>query len=211
MRRYETIIITDPDLSAEQRDPILQRVADVVNNGDGYMAFIDEWGARKLAYEIKKKDRGYYIRFDFCGTGAVVNEMERFFRIDDRVLKYMTVLLDKSVDMEKIKEEIAAAQKEAEKAAEQAAAAAAHVSSEEPAEAQTKNSAAQNSLKEPAEAQTENSAAQNSLEEPTEAQTESDEIRTPSEKPAETEEAQPPEPEIGKSEVEPEETEEEKK
>jgi small subunit ribosomal protein S6 len=211
MRRYETIIITDPDLSAEQRDPILQRVADVVNNGDGYMAFIDEWGARKLAYEIKKKDRGYYIRFDFCGTGAVVNEMERFFRIDDRVLKYMTVLLDKSVDMEKIKEEIAAAQKEAEKAAEQAAAAAAHVSSEEPAEAQTKNSAAQNSLKEPAEAQTENSAAQNSLEEPAEAQTESDEIRTPSEKPAETEEAQPPEPEIGKSEAEPEETEEEKK
>ena len=194
MRRYETIIITDPDLSAEQRDPILQRVADVVNQGDGYLALTDEWGARKLAYEIKKKDRGYYIRFDFCGTGAVVDEMERFFRIDDRVTKYMTVLLDKSADIEKIKEEIAAAQKEAEKAAEQAAAAAAHVSSEEPAEAQTKNS-----------------AAQNSLEEPTEAQTESDEIRTPSEKPAETEEAQPPEPEIGKSEVEPEETEEEKK
>ena len=124
MRRYETIIITDPDLSAEQRDPILQRVADVVNQGDGYLALTDEWGARKLAYEIKKKDRGYYIRFDFCGTGAVVNEMERFFRIDDRVLKYMTVLLDKSVDMEKIKEEISASQKEAEKAAEQAAAAA---------------------------------------------------------------------------------------
>jgi small subunit ribosomal protein S6 len=194
MRRYETIIITDPDLSAEQRDPILQRVADVVNSGDGQMAFIDEWGARKLAYEIKKKDRGYYIRFDFCGTGAVVNEMERFFRIDDRVLKYMTVLLDKSVDIEKIKEEIAAAQREAEKAAEQSAAAEAHVSAEEPSEAQT-----------------ENSAAQNSLEEPAEAQTEAEEIRTPSEEPAKTEEAQPTEPEIGKSEAEPEETEEEKK
>jgi small subunit ribosomal protein S6 len=194
MRRYETIIITDPDLSAEERDPILQRVVDVVNQGDGYLALTDEWGARKLAYEIKKKDRGYYIRFDFCGTGAVVDEMERFFRIDDRVLKYMTVLLDKAADIEKIKEEIAAAQSEAKKAAEQAAAAAAQASSEEPPEAQT-----------------ETPAAQPSLEEPPEAQTESNEIRTASEEPAETEETQTPEPEIGESEAAPEETEEEKK
>ena len=137
MRRYETIIITDPDLSPEQRDPVLQRVTDVINQGDGYLALTDEWGTRKLAYEIKKRDRGYYIRFDFCGTGATVNEIERFFRIDDRVLKYMTVLLDKAADIEKIKEEITAAQGDAEKAKDQAAIAAEPVSSEEPAEAQT--------------------------------------------------------------------------
>jgi small subunit ribosomal protein S6 len=137
MRRYETIIIADPDLSAEQRDPLLQRVSDVVKEGNGYLALTDEWGARKLAYEIKKKNRGYYIRFDFCGTGAVVNEMERFFRIDDRVLKYMTVLLDKAADIEKIKEEIAEAQSKAEKIKEQAEAAAAPTPSQEPAEAQT--------------------------------------------------------------------------
>jgi small subunit ribosomal protein S6 len=194
MRRYETIIITDPDLSAEQRDPVLQRVADVVNQGDGYLALTDEWGARKLAYEIKKKDRGYYIRFDFCGTGAVVSEMERFFRIDDRVLKYMTVLLDKAADIEKIKEEIAAAQSEAEKAAEQAEIAAAQTSSEEPAEAQA-----------------DTAAAQTPSEEPAETQTESDEIPSPTEEPAVTEEKQTPEPEIGESENAPEETEEEKK
>jgi small subunit ribosomal protein S6 len=194
MRRYETIIITDPDLSAEQRDPILQRVADVVNQGDGYLALTDEWGARKLAYEIKKKDRGYYIRLDFCGTGAVVNEMERFFRIDDRVLKFMTVLIDKSADIEKIKEEIAAAQREAEKAAEQAAAAAAQVPSEETAEAQTVTAAAQTSLEEKAEPQSE-----------------SDDTQTPSEEPAEAEETPTTEPVTGESEAAPEETEEEKK
>ena len=137
MRRYETIIITDPDLSPEQRDPVLQRVADVINQGDGYLALTDEWGNRKLAYEIKKRDRGYYIRFDFCGTGEMVNEIERFFRIDDRVLKYMTVLIDKAADVEKIKEEIAAAQSDAEKAKQQPEVAAEQVSSEEPAEAQT--------------------------------------------------------------------------
>ena len=193
MRRYETIIITDPDLSAEQREPVVQRVADVVSQGDGYLAFTDEWGARKLAYEIKKKDRGYYIRFDFCGTGAVVNEMERFFRIDDRVLKYMTVLLDKSVDIEKIKEEIAAAQSKAEKAKEEAEAAAAPPPSEEPAEAQT----------EPAEIPTPS-------EEAAEAQTEAAEIPPPLD-PAATEEGQTPEPEVGQSEAAPTETEEENK
>jgi small subunit ribosomal protein S6 len=193
MRRYETIIIADPDLSAEQRDPVLQRVSDVVKEGDGYLALTDEWGARKLAYEIKKKNRGYYIRFDFCGTGAVVSEMERFFRIDDRVLKYMTVLLDKDADIEKIKEEIAAAQSLAEKAKEQAEAAAAAMPSEKPAEAQT----------EAAEIPT-------PAEETAEAQTEAAEISPPQE-PAETEEGQTPEPEVGQSEAAPAETEEEKK
>ena len=193
MRRYETIIIADPDLSAEQRDPVLQRVSDVVKEGNGYLALTDEWGARKLAYEIKKKNRGYYIRFDFCGTGAVVSEMERFFRIDDRVLKYMTVLLDKDADIEKVKEEIAAAQSLAEKAKEQAEAAAAAMPSEKPAEAQT----------EAAEIPT-------PAEETAEAQTEAAEISPPQE-PAETEEGQTPEPEVGQSEAAPAETEEEKK
>ena len=113
MRRYETIIIIDPDLSAENREPVLERVKDVIAQQDGYLALIDDWGTRKLAYAIKKKERGHYVRFDFCGTAAAVDEIERFFRIDDRVLKYMTVLLEKSADIEKIKEEIAAAESKA--------------------------------------------------------------------------------------------------
>ena len=66
----------------------------------------DEWGNKRLAYEIKKKTRGFYIRIDYCGTGTLVDEMERLLRIDDRVLKYLTVLLKKNVDLESIKEEI---------------------------------------------------------------------------------------------------------
>jgi small subunit ribosomal protein S6 len=71
---------------------------------------VDEWGGKKLAYEIKKKARGYYVRLDYCGSGILVNEIERFFRIDDRILKYMTVLLDKDADIEAVKEEIAKAE-----------------------------------------------------------------------------------------------------
>jgi len=110
MRRYETFIIIDPDLSDEERSPIFEKVKDLIQQDECLLVMLDEWGARKLAYEIKKKSRGYYVRLDYCGTGKLVNEMERFFRIDDRVMKYMTVLLDKYADIELIKEEMAKAE-----------------------------------------------------------------------------------------------------
>ena len=60
----------------------------------------------------RKKKRGYYVRLYYCGTGPLVNEIERFFRIDDRVLKYMTVLLEEDVDLESLKAELARAETE---------------------------------------------------------------------------------------------------
>ena len=110
MRRYETFIIIDPDLSDEERSPIFEKVKDLIQQEKCLLVMLDEWGSRRLAYEIKKKSRGYYVRLDYCGTGKFVDEMERFFRIDDRVMKYMTVLLDKYADIELIKEEIAKAE-----------------------------------------------------------------------------------------------------
>jgi small subunit ribosomal protein S6 len=133
MRRYETFIILDPDLSAEQRLPVLARVTDLMAPMGGYLIRVDEWGSRKLAYPIAKKERGYYVRFDFCGTGQMVNEMERFFRIDERVLKHMSVLLDPNPNIEQIKAEMAKAEAEAPKPAEIAPAAPAEVAAEAPA------------------------------------------------------------------------------
>lgn len=110
MRRYETFIIIDPDLSDEERSPIFEKVKALIQQEECLLVMLNEWGARRLAYEIKKKSRGYYVRLDYCGTGKLVDEMERFFRIDDRVMKYMTVLLDKYADIELIKEEMAKAE-----------------------------------------------------------------------------------------------------
>ena len=112
MRRYETIFIIDPDLSEEERTPLFERLKDLFPQHNGLLVMVDEWGAKKLAYEIKKKSRGYYVRLDYCGTGILVNEIERFFRIDDRVLKYLTVLLEKDVDVENVKQEMAKAEAE---------------------------------------------------------------------------------------------------
>ena len=107
MRRYETIIIIDPDLSDDERDPVFVRLKEVISQQGGLLVLTDEWGSKKLAYEIKKKARGYYIRLDYCGTAALINELERVCRIDDRILKYMTILLEADVDIVNIEKEMA--------------------------------------------------------------------------------------------------------
>ncbi|QTA86843.1 30S ribosomal protein S6 [Desulfonema magnum] len=107
MRRYETIFITDPDLSNEDRDPFFKKIKELISEQKGFLVMFDEWGTQKLAYEIKKKTRGHYVRLDYCGTGDLVLEIERICRIDDRSLKYMTVLLEDAVDVESLKKEMA--------------------------------------------------------------------------------------------------------
>jgi small subunit ribosomal protein S6 len=205
MRRYETIIIIDPDLPAEKHEPVLERVKDVIAQQDGYLAFIDDWGNRKLAYEIKKKERGHYVRFDFCGTGVMVDEIERFFRIDDRVLKYMTVLLDKNADIEKIKEEVAAAETKVAVTEEPSM----------PAETETLEDQTESTGIETPEDQTESPETQvpENQAEPSETETpenqmEPSKIETPEQK-AQLADTQPPEPEVNESDTTPTETEEE--
>jgi small subunit ribosomal protein S6 len=107
MRRYETIVISDPDLSDEDREAFFAKNKDLISQQGGFLVNFDPWGVQKLAYEIKKKPRGHYLRLDFCGTGPLVAEMERSFRIDDRVLKYMTVLLEENADVESLKAQTA--------------------------------------------------------------------------------------------------------
>jgi small subunit ribosomal protein S6 len=105
MKRYETIVIIDPDLNEEQRTPLFTRFEEIISKGNGVLVQNDQWGSKKLAYDIKKKNRGYYSRFDYCGTPALVDEMERVLRIEDGVLKYMTVLQSPVVELDKIEEE----------------------------------------------------------------------------------------------------------
>jgi small subunit ribosomal protein S6 len=110
MRRYETIVIVDPDLGDDDRTSLFNRIKEIIPQQQGVFINEDLWGTKKLAYEIKKRPRGYYARFDYCGMGPVVDEIERFFRIDDRVLKYLTVQLADEADPEAILAEMSAAE-----------------------------------------------------------------------------------------------------
>jgi len=133
MRRYETIVIADPDLSEDQRGPLFGRMTEIIDQEGGFLIQTDEWGGRKLAYEIKGKPRGYYVRLEYCGTGPVVDELERFYRIDDRVLKFMTIVLEKDADVDAVKARMAEAEAAETQAAEEAEREAAEETVAEPA------------------------------------------------------------------------------
>lgn len=117
MRRYETIVIVHPSLSQEDRQPFLEKMTSLVSEPAGLLVKLDEWGQKKLAYEIKKQTRGYYVLLEYCGDGGLVKELERNLRLDDRALKYMTVCIDKDADVDKLKAELEAEKKKQEEAA----------------------------------------------------------------------------------------------
>jgi small subunit ribosomal protein S6 len=108
MRRYETVVIVDPDITEDQRQSLFEKMKEIIAQKGGEIVTFDDWGTRHLAYEIRKKKRGQYIRLDYCGSGAVVTELERFSRIDDRVIKYLTVKLDEDTDVETAKAQLIA-------------------------------------------------------------------------------------------------------
>jgi len=108
MRMYETIFIADPDLQDEARNNLFEKFKGILLQEGGILANFDDWGNKKLAYEIKKKSRGHYICMTYGGTGDLVKELERNFRLDEKILKYMTILLEKDIDPEALKLQIEA-------------------------------------------------------------------------------------------------------
>ena len=74
MNRYETIFIIEPDTGEEGRGQLIQKVKDIISNYNGALIEMDEWGTKKMAYEIRRKLRGYYVRADYCGGGDLIDE-----------------------------------------------------------------------------------------------------------------------------------------
>lgn len=119
MRKYETVLISDPDLQDQARLDLYDKVRNIITKENGIFLNFDEWGNKKMAYEIKKKLRGNYVCVTYGGTGDLVKELERNFRLTDDILKFMTILLSDDVTVESLEKEVADAE-EAVKAAEAA-------------------------------------------------------------------------------------------
>lgn len=109
MRRYETIFIVPADLPEDQTNALIERYRSLVVKNKGIVVKVEKWGKRKLAYEIKKQIRGFYILMDLVSVHAAITELERNFKIDDKILKFMTVKKADQVDLAAIEKEIAAA------------------------------------------------------------------------------------------------------
>ncbi|HEB50498.1 MAG TPA: 30S ribosomal protein S6 [Desulfobulbus sp.] len=105
MRHYETTYILRPNLGEEQFTEIIERTNSIITGDGGTIIEVDRWGMRKLAYEIKKEVQGYYVYVNYAAPGKTIDEIERIFRIDDRLLRYLTIKLSDSMDQAAIEKE----------------------------------------------------------------------------------------------------------
>ena len=99
MRAYETVIIVDSDVADEDVDQIMEKLTGIVSDLNGKFVKTEKWGRKKLAYRVKKKTKGNYLLFVFLGDLHLTRELERVLKLDDRILKCMTVRLDKYAEL----------------------------------------------------------------------------------------------------------------
>jgi small subunit ribosomal protein S6 len=119
MYHYETVFILTPVLSEEQAKEAVGKFRKILKDQGVNIIHEESWGLRKLAYQIQKKSTGHYHLFEFtAGNGACVADLEIAFKRDERVLRFMTVALDKDgvAYAEKRRNKAKAAKKEKETA-----------------------------------------------------------------------------------------------
>ena len=97
-REFETIFILRPDTNQDGIQLVNTRVRHVIDEMGGKLLKLDNWGKRKLAYEVKKQLKGIYLYWQYLGTPGVVEEIERNLRMLDSVIRYYTVKVDEDID-----------------------------------------------------------------------------------------------------------------
>ncbi|KGG80005.1 30S ribosomal protein S6 [Caloranaerobacter azorensis H53214] len=93
MRKYEAMFILVPDLEEEVRNNIIEKFKGIIEQ-NGTVEKVDEWGVRRLAYEIKHYAEGYYVVINFQAESSVVNELDRISKITEQVIRHMIVKED---------------------------------------------------------------------------------------------------------------------
>ena len=94
-RMYETIYIVQPELADDELKALTAKVQEIVTSMKGDLKKLDDWGMRKLSYPIEKFTRGRYFYLRFDGDAPLIAELERKLRLDDKVIRYQSVKLEK--------------------------------------------------------------------------------------------------------------------
>ncbi len=97
MREYEFVYIIQPDATPEREAEIHGRLDRIIEAAGSQVLLRDDWGKRKLAYEIQDFQKGHYIQLNFLGSGTEIQELERAMRIDQDVLRFLTILAEDEV------------------------------------------------------------------------------------------------------------------
>jgi len=95
LNQYEAVFIFTPVLSEPQVKETVKKFKELIAENGGEMLHEEDWGMKKLAYPIQKKSTGFYSLFEFKADPSFINKLEIEFRRDERVIRFMTVKLDK--------------------------------------------------------------------------------------------------------------------
>lgn len=95
MRTYQTIVVIDSLIKAEEIDAIIEKISRNINNNGGKIVAVNRWEKKRLAYEIKKRQYGFYVEIVFEAPSNLVKILERDYRLDEHILRYLTIHLDK--------------------------------------------------------------------------------------------------------------------
>ena len=93
-RTYEVMYIAAPETTDDEIAKLNDTIKQLVEKDGGTVAEMEGWGRRRLAYPIEKKTEGYYVLLEIVGSGQEIAELERRFRVNDTVIRYMTVRVD---------------------------------------------------------------------------------------------------------------------
>jgi small subunit ribosomal protein S6 len=96
VRQYETTVIIDSHLTNEQIEACIVKHTQLIEKSGGKIKLIDRWGKRRLAYEIARKQYGFYVYVRFEGEGKLCQELNRSFKLDDAVIRFLTVAVPKT-------------------------------------------------------------------------------------------------------------------
>ncbi len=95
MQQYETVIILTPLLSEEAAKETVSKFSKLLKDNGAEIIQEDNWGLKKLAYPIEKKTTGYYHLTEYKAPGDLINKLEIEFRRDERIMRFLTIALDK--------------------------------------------------------------------------------------------------------------------
>jgi small subunit ribosomal protein S6 len=97
MRIYEELFIVKPDAVVEEVDPFIVQVKEIITSAGGTIEKEEKWGTRKLAYRVQKFAEGIYILLQFSAEPSTIHELERRMRVQDMVIKFITVRIDEKM------------------------------------------------------------------------------------------------------------------
>ena len=95
MKNYETLIVVTPLLSEEQMKEVVAKFKKILTDNGAEIVAEDNWGLKKLAYPIQKKSTGFYHLTEFKADGALINKLEVEYKRDERIMRFLTIALDK--------------------------------------------------------------------------------------------------------------------